>query len=446
MTRRDFLPVMATPALVAQPSRPNIVFVLIDDLRPDALGCTGHSFSITPQIDRLAKEGARFTNAFVTTPLCSPSRASYLTGRYVHAHGVTGNGDNAALSHNLVTFPRLLHDAGYETAYMGKWHMGTDDSPRPGFDRWISFRGQGQFEDPPMNIDGKQIKATGYMTNLLSQHAVDFIRKPHTKPFCLYLAHKAVHAPFTPEPRYKDHFSSNPIVRSANAKDDLRNKPAMTRLVEGRPAVQPSGGSSDELIRNQLRCLRSIDDGIGEMLRALEETKQLDNSVFVFTSDNGYFWGEHGLGDKRWAHEESIRIPLIFRYPKMAPQGMTIPHDALNIDIAPTMLAFGGLKPPKDVHGRSLLPLFRREAPSGWRTSFLAEYFEEGRFPRTPTWQAIRTPRWKYIRYPTLQDSDELYDLASDPGEMRNIINDSAISGTLKNLRQDLEKQLKATV
>ena len=168
-------------------ARPNIVFILMDDLRWDALGCTGHPFAKTPNIDRVGKEGAMFKNFFVSIPLCSPSRGSFLTGQYAHKHGVIDNTDHSALSHQLVTFPRLLHEAGYETAYVGKWHMGDDDSPRPGFDRWVSFKGQGVYEDPMINIDGKASKIEGYITDILSQKAVEFINAEHKKPFVLSL-------------------------------------------------------------------------------------------------------------------------------------------------------------------------------------------------------------------------------------------------------------------
>jgi N-acetylglucosamine-6-sulfatase len=444
LTRREALSAVAAPLVPAASSRPNILFILIDDLRFNALGITGHPFMKTPHIDRIGREGAVFGRAFVTTPLCSPSRASFLTGRYVHAHGVTGNGDNAALSHQLVTFPRLLKDAGYETAYVGKWHMGNDDTPRSGFDRWVSFRGQGVYIDPPVNVDGKLVKASGYMTDILTDHAVEFISRSRQKPFCLYLAHKAIHGPFTPAARHKDLYSTEPVQRHPNAADTLEGKPAMTRQVDGQPAVKPGGGSPDELIRNQLRCLAAIDDGVGRILKALEETKQLDNTLVIFTSDNGYFWGDHGLGDKRWAYEESIRIPMLARYPKWIKAGSKFGGMALNIDIAPTALDAAGVKIPASIHGRSLVPLMQGRARN-WRTSFVAEYYAEKNYPRTPTWHGVRNERWKYVRYDELQGMDELYDLKSDPYEMKNLIEDPSFKATLESLKKELDRLLKET-
>ncbi len=443
LTRRHVLASAAAP-LFAQASRPNLVFILIDDLRWDGLGCTGHPFVRTPHIDRIAREGARFTNSFVTTPLCSPSRGSYLTGQYVHTHGVRGNSDNAALSHKLVTFPRVLHDSGYETAYVGKWHMGMDDSPRPGFDRWVSFRGQGVFNDPPLNIDGQRVDAKGYMTDLLGGHAADFVRKDRSKPFCLYLAHKAIHGPFTPAARHKDLFTGQEIRRAANTKDPLTDKPAMTRPVDGKPAVAPGGGSPDELIRNQMRCMSAVDDSVGAIMKALEDKGQLDNTMILFTSDNGYFWGEHGLGDKRWAFDESIRIPMLARYPKLVKAGTVIDGDALNIDVAPTMLDAAGVKAPAGVQGRSLLPLLGGRK-TRWRSSFLSEYFAEPNFPRTPSWQAVRTAEWKYVHYTELQGMDELYDLKRDPGEMKNLAGDPAARGALARMQKELAVRLRET-
>ncbi len=430
---------MAAPLLAKDEPRPNFMFILIDDLRFNAPACLGHPFVKTPNIDRIAREGATFTNAFVTTPLCSPSRASYLTGRWVRSHKVLGNGDNAARSHELITWPRLLHDAGYETGYAGKWHMGTDDTPRPGFDRWVSFKGQGVYNDPPLNVDGERIQAKGYVTDLLTDYSVEFLKKPRTKPFAMYLAHKAVHGPFIPAERHKDLFASQTIARSANAQDNLDGKPVMARNIDGSPAVSKEAvGSSDELIRNQLRCLTAIDEGIGRILKTLEETKQLDNTFLVFTSDNGYFWGEHHLGDKRWAYEESIRIPMLMRYPKRIKAGSKIHQIVMNVDMAPTMLELGGGTAPAEVQGRSIVPLLKGGSVKGWRTSFLSEYFEEPQQKRTPSWQAVRNDQWKYIRYTELQGMDELYDVKKDPGEMKNLIHDAP--AVLAALKKDLDQ------
>ncbi len=439
-------------AVIAQPaSRPNIVFILVDDLRWDALGVAGHPFIKTPNIDRIAKEGLLFRNAFVTTPLCSPSRASFLTGQYVHKHNIVGNEKPQVfnpLSFKLTTFPMLLERAGYETAYVGKWHMGNDDAPRPGFDRWVSFKGQGAYNDPVINFDGKAEKVPGYMTDLLSDYAIEFVKRQHAKPFMLYLAHKAIHGPFTPAERHKDLYSGQTIKRAPNAQDTLEGKPMLRRTVGERVAGRPGGGPSDEAIRNQMRCLTAIDEGVGRVLKALEETKQLDNTIVIFTSDNGYFWGEHGLGDKRAAYEESIRIPLFVRYPKMIKAGTTREQAALNpvlnIDIAPTLLELAGAPIPKEMHGRSLAPLFKGN-PKKWRESFLSEYFAEERFPNIASWQAVRTARWKYIHYTELDGADELYDLKTDPGEMKNLIGEPSAQSALKTMKQELQRLLKET-
>ncbi len=429
-----------------QVTRPNIVFVLVDDLRWDALGSTGHPFVKTPNIDRLAKEGLMFRNAFVTTPLCSPSRSSFLTGQYAHKTGVLDNTNHNELSHSLQTWPRLLQQAGYATGYVGKWHMGNDDSPRPGFDRWVSFRGQGVYGDPPLNVDGKSQQHTGYITDLLSDYAVEFVKREHQKPFALYLAHKAVHEPYTPAARHKELFSDQPIKRAPSAQDPLDGKPVLQRAIEGQVKLGPGTGPADQLVRNQLRCLTSIDEGVGRILKALEETEQLDNTIVIFTSDNGFFWGEHGVGDKRAAYEESIRIPLLIRYPKLIKAGTQREQMVLNIDIAPTLLELAGVKIPADVQGRSLVQLFGTQGNSAkGRTAFLAEYFAERHDARIPTWQTVRTPGWKFIHYNELEGMDELYDLQTDRYEMKNLISDAKHQAQLKELQAQLAQLLAET-
>ena len=415
LTRRQAFGLLAAPLLAQATPRPNFVFILVDDMRWDSFSYAGHPFLKTPHIDRIAREGAQFTNAFVTTPLCSPSRGSFLTGQYVQTHGVIGNTPaGVPISHKLETFPKLLRASGYETGYFGKWHMGNDASPRPGFDRWVSFKGQGVYNDPALNIDGQETKQTGYITDILSEHAAQFIEKPHSKPFCVYIGHKAIHGPFTPAERHKDLFKTDPIKVAANAADDLKDKPAMKE-------IKPGAGSPDELIRNQLRCIVSIDEGVGKVLASLEKTKQLDNTVFVFTSDNGYFWREHGLGDKRWAFDESIRIPLVMRYPKLLKPGTKIPAMVANIDIAPTFLDLAGAPIPTQIQGKSLRPVLKNPKAKV-RTELFCEYFREAQFPKTPNWRAIRSERYKYVHYPELKGADEFYDLRQDPGELKNLI------------------------
>lgn len=434
----------STAAAAADAPRPNIVVILVDDLRIGALGCEGHPFVKTPNIDRIAREGARSRYAFVTTPLCSPSRASFLTGLYVHNHQVTNNGNHNALSHQLVTFPRLLHDAGYQTAYIGKWHMGNDDAPRPGFDKWVSFKGQGTYKDPPLNIDGQVQTVPGYITDLLNDEAVRFLRQPRSQPFLLYLAHKAVHGPFTPAERHEHLYTDAPIPRAPSTSDTLEGKPVLTRKLETKAAAKPAkkkaaktAGGGQNLIRNQLRCLAAIDDGVGQILQALAETKQLENTLLIFTSDNGYFWGEHGLGDKRAAYEESIRVPFLVRYPPLVRPGTVIEQNVLNIDLAPTALALAGIAPPARLDGRSLLPLLKGET-ANWRKVFLTEYFLEPQYPRIPSWQAVRTDRWKYIHFTDLEGMDELYDLENDPYELKNLINEPSAGERLVMLKQQL--------
>ena len=424
------------PGGTAARQRPNIVVIQTDDQRWDALSCAGHPFLKTPNIDRLAKEGAMFQNAFVTTPLCSPSRASFLTGRYAHAHGIIGNGpDGAEISHRLRTWPAMLRESGYETAYVGKLHMGNDPSPRPGFDRWVSLPGQGRYMNPRMQIDGELREVKGYVTDLLSDFAVEFIKKPRDagKPFAMIVAHKAVHGPFTPAERHKDLYADEPLPRRPNVEDDLSGKTYLKGKVQG--------GPGENSIRNMLRAIVAVDEGVGRILAALEETGQLDNTLVVYSSDNGYFFGEHQMGDKRAAYEESIRVPLLMRYPRLIKAGSTPAGMALNTDLAATFLELAGVAVPKDMHALSLVPLLVGKGAK-WRSAALLEYFFEKRFPVVPTWQAVRTDRWKYIHYPDSKGIDELYDLQADPYEMKNLIADDSAKATLDQLKSQLRQLL----
>ena len=461
-------------------SRPNILFILMDDHRFDDLACAGHPFVKTPHIDRIAREGALFKNAFVTTPLCSPSRSTFLTGQYAHRTGNTDNTARDKRSHELVTFPRLLHDAGYETAFIGKWHMGTDDTPRPGFDFWVSVKGQGEYFNPALNVNGKTQTIQGYVTDIFTDQALEFLKRhqtsesaptqrepsgsaagPNPKPFCLFLAHKAVHPDlkqnpdgsldqaaaaknFFPAERHRHLYADQTPPRRPNYGPPT-NKPALERKIDNLPPLSRETGTDDETIRNRLRMLAAVDEGVGRLVAALEASNQLDNTLVVFTSDEGYFYGEHGLSvERRLAYEESIRIPLLIRYPKLIKPGTTIDPMILNLDIAPTLLDLAGVKIPEATQGRSFLPLLQgKQVP--WRDAFLIEYYTDKVFARAHKmgYKAVRTNRWKYIHYLEIPNADELYDLQTDPYEMNNRINDATSTSTLDHLKAELATLLK---
>ena len=441
---------------------PNIVFILIDDLRWDDLGIAGHPFLKTPNIDRIGREGALFRNAFITAPLCSPSRASFLTGQYAHTHGITDNVNRSAASHQLITFPFLLRQSGYTTAFIGKWHMGNDDSQRPGFDRWVSFKGQGSYIDPEINEDGKELRAKGYITDLLSGYAIEFIKRRHDKPYLVYLAHKAIHPEvmqhddgsvnladaerFIPAERHRSLFTGKKIPRRASAMRPPTGKPALERKIGDLPPLGANTATRDESVLGRLRSLIAIEEGVGEILRALKETNQLDNTVIVFTSDNGYFYGEHGLSvERRLAYEESIRMPLLIRYPKAIKAATVRDEFALNIDLAPTLLELAGVSGPTRMEGRSLVPLLNG-TKTEWRKSFLIEYYSDKVFPRIRQmgYKAVRNERWKYIHYFELEGMDELYDLKADPYEMTNIIRQPRAARIVDGMKREMERLLKA--
>lgn len=447
----------------APPRRPNIVVVLVDDMRFDDLRVGGHPFIETPHMDRLASEGARFTNAFATTPLCSPSRASFLTGQYPHTNGIVDN--TARPSHDLPIFPAELQKAGYRTGFFGKWHMGNDDSPRPGFDHWVAMPGQGEAIDPSLNVDGTRVQEKGYTTDLLTDYVERFIDRPGDGPFLVYLAHKAIHpnviqqddgslkllpgqpGGFVAADRHRGRYAGRTMPRRANAFVPPLDKPALVRRIGRLPPLGKGTATTDEEIRGRLEMLLGVDDSLGRIVATLARKGVLDDTMVVFTSDHGYFYGEHGLNEeRRLAYEETIRIPLIVRFPRLATAGATPPQMALSIDLAPTVLEVAGLPRRPAVHGRSLVPVLTQTAQD-WRSSFLVEYFTDTVFPRIRTmgYVAARTARHKYIRYRELRDMDELYDLETDPYEMTNLIARPEAAEVLQQMRAELQRLLDET-
>lgn len=419
--------------------RPNILFVLVDDLRWDQLSCSGHPWAKTPGIDRLAEQGVRFANAFVTTPLCSPSRASFLTGQYMRRHQIVGNEKpNEVRDSSLRTSGAMLRDAGYKTALIGKWHMDGHAKPRPGWDLWTSFTGQGRYQGGVLFAEGKDAKVEGYLTDDLNRRAEAFVRAPHDRPWFLYLSHKAVHGPFEPAARHMGIYAGTGHRQVPT--DDLAGKPMLRRPEGGDDKAKHSRSpTADPIELQQQRCLAAVDEGMSRLLSALQETGQLERTLVVFAGDNGYFHGEHGLGDKRAAYEESLRVPLLVRWPGVAQPGAVRSQMALNIDVAPTLLEAAGAGPEKGIQGRSLVGVLR-EGATTLRDSFLAEYREEDRYPRIATWEAVRTADWKLIRYPGHPGWDELYDLGQDPGELRNLVAVPGAAQRLAALRSELDR------
>jgi N-acetylglucosamine-6-sulfatase len=456
-------------AEVASGRRPNIIVVVVDDLRWDELGVAGHPYLETPHIDGLARQGAWFTHAFHAVPLCSPNRASILTGQYPSRHGIIDNVARNRASHRLQTFPQALQRAGYETAFLGKWHMGNDPTPRPGFDYWVAIPGQGRTIDPELYESGRIHTVPGYITDVLTDRAVTFIERERAEPFFLYIGHKAIHPDarqlddgsvdlsvprgYVPAPRHLGRYEESVFPRRTNvvsSLDDLTGKPALRRALErkysdemvelfGEHELDP--GTREETIRRRAEMLLAVDDGLGRIVDALGRRGILDDTFVLFTSDNGFFYGEHGLSlERRLPYEESIRTPLIIRYPGVTPAGSQIGGLALSIDIAPTVLDIAGAPIGEHIQGRSLVSLLEGSA-THWRESVLIEFYTyENPFPwlLDMDYRALRTTRYKYIHWMQHPDENELYDLVEDPFETRNLIDDPRLADVVRELRAEL--------
>lgn len=448
MQRRSFLASLAASAQT--PTRPrNVLFILTDDHRYDALGfLKGQAWLETPHLDKMARNGVHCKNAFVTTALCSPSRASILTGQYAHQHRIVDN--NTAVPAGTRFFPELLQKAGYQTAFFGKWHMGnSDDSPQPGFHHWVSFRGQGTYNPSAngLNINGQRTKQKGYITDELTDHAVDWI-KGQRQPWFAYVSHKAVHSEFEPAPRHKGKFAGQKFVEPASQRADIAGRPMWVQNQRnswhGVEYPYHSRLSIAEYYQRYAETLCGVDDSVGRMLGTLESRGELDSTLVIYMGDNGFAFGEHGLIDKRTAYEESMRVPMIAHCPELAGRDKTLTQMVANIDIAPTVLEAAGVSKPDHYAGRSMMPLLRGESPA-WRDALLYEYYWERNFPQTPTQHAVREDRFKYIRYHGIWDLDELYDLQADPLEMRNLISMPEHQATVRRMNQRLFAMLKET-
>ena len=447
------------PAAAAKPH--NIIFVLVDDLRFDGMGFLRPGLK-TPNIDFLAKNGVYFPNAVVTSSLCSPSRATILTGQTTRNHGVVDNNNSSEAG--LVFFPTYLQAAGYQTAFFGKWHMGAaTDAPRPGFDKWVSFKGQGTYsategltpqdiaagKRQTLNVDGKIVDRTGYMTDELSDYALDWLEtgRDKSKPFFLYLSHKAVHSDAQPAARHVGQYADLDIKMPDSMADTPGNNRGKPIWVQNQRnswhGVDFPYHSKRDLaayFRTYFATLSAVDDNLGRTLAYLRKNKLEDNTLIVFTSDNGFLMGEHGLIDKRNAYEPSVRVPMVAYAPGLLPKGVTNPVWVRNLDLAPTFLDLAGVKPPAQFEGHSVLPVATGAvAVKDWvENDFIYEYYWEWTFPQTPTTFAIQRGRLKYIQYHGVWDLEELYDLSRDPDEMNNLVNDKAYAAARIELRRAL--------
>jgi N-acetylglucosamine-6-sulfatase len=431
----------AAAALAQRNQRRNVIFVLTDDHRYDAMGFLGgQKFLHTPNMDAIARNGVHAKNAFVTTALCSPSRASILTGLYAHRHRVVDN--NNPVPSGTRFFPQLLQKAGYETAFVGKWHMGGEgDSPQPGFNRWVSFRGQGHYypHADGLNVDGKKVAQKGYITEELTDYALDWL-KDRQKPFFLYLSHKAVHSEFMPAERHKGRFTNAEFV-PPKSMNDGKHRPmwvqAQRNSWHGVDFPYHSDLNIAEYYRRYAETLIGVDDSLGRVMNFLRERNLFDSTLVIYMGDNGFAFGEHGLIDKRTAYEESMRVPMLLHCPDLFKPGTVMSDVVANIDIAPTVLEAAGVANPGDMDGRSFLSLARGRKTE-WRDGLLYEYYWERNFPQTPTVHALRGDQYKYIHYHGIWDIDELYDLQSDPLEMNNLI----FSDDHKQVAADMNRKL----
>ncbi|MCW6533728.1 sulfatase family protein [Sphingomonas lycopersici] len=444
-------------ARVAPHSR-NIIFVLVDDLRFDGMGFLQPALH-TPNIDRMAREGSYFPNAVVTSSLCSPSRATILTGQTARNHRVVDN--NNSSEKGLVFFPSYLQHVGYQTAFFGKWHMGYDtNAPRPGFDKWVSFKGQGTYwpKDPllgttMLNVDGKETPQKGYITDELTDYAMNWLEKERDpkKPFFLYLSHKAVHSDPLPPPRYLHQYDHTTFKLPASAKNTPENYSGKPRWVydqrnswHGIDFFYNSDVPMTEYLKYYYGALSAVDDSLGRIFAYLRKSHLDKDTLVVFTSDNGFQIGDHGLIDKRDAYEASVRVPLVVWEPGTVPAGKVNPGRVRNLDFAPTFLDLAGADRPSQFEGQSAWKLWNGSvAPQEWQPGdFVYEYYWEYNFPETPTTFAITRGNLKYIEYYGIYDRDELYDLSSDPEEMRNLADDPARIKDKIELRAALFKQL----
>lgn len=483
-------PVGPEDALARAPARarPNILFVMSDDHAQRALSCyaspTNPAINATPNLDRIATGGVRFDNAFVTNSICSPSRASILTGQYSHVNGVPVFN---RFDGSQPTVAKALQGAGYHTGMIGKWHLGSEPT---GFDEWTILPGQGVYVNPSFLTPEGRIEKQGYVSEVITDLGLEFLRgRPRDRPFFLMLHHKAPHREWTPDAKNAARFRDAVIAEPATFDDDYATRPAA--LPENRQTVAkdltrrdlklvpPSGLTDNErrawldvkpdqvelegpdgtmrvlvgealvhwkyqrYLQDYLACVQGVDDGVGRILDFLEESGLAENTLVIYTSDNGFFTGEHGLYDKRFMYEPSLRVPLLVRWPGIARPGTRCDRFALNIDFAPTMMEAAGVSVPTEVQGRSLVAPLRGETPADWRDSFYYRYYHDPGDHDTRAHYGLRTTTHKLIHY-WRKDAWELFDLRADPDELANLAGDPRHAALFENLKRELARAKQA--
>jgi arylsulfatase A-like enzyme len=438
-------------ALAAEPGtprtdveRPNVLFLIADDQAAGTLSCEGHALLSTPNLDRLAASGVRFANAFVSSSICSASRASFLTGHYARSHRVIHNRDQ--LGGHVRTFPQLFTAAGWDTAYFGKWHLGgSSATSMRGFGHTCALPVQGRYHDAEFYRDGERIRTEGFVDDVTTDFAIEFLKRERGAPFLVCVGFKSAHRPRQPAARFDGLFTEvtfeppaslhhlPPFPRraewSAMSRDaghrveDDAPPPDWAESFGERPALVSYDDVRTEYQRDYLRLITGIDENVGRLLDTLDELELADGTIVVYVSDHGYMHGEHGLGGKATAYEESMRIPFLVRDPRLERAGVVAEGLAANIDVAPTLLDLAGLAIPPNTQGRSLRPLLEG-TDEAWRDALLYEFYRSPMYGGVPTTIAVRHERWKLITYPGYPEWTELYDLDADPFEMNDLARD----------------------
>ena len=434
--------------LHAADRKPNFLFVYTDDQRWDAIGVVQREqgerarfpWFKSPNMDRLAAEGVRFRNAFVTLSLCAPSRAAFLTGRYNHLNGITDN--NTPLPTDSTTYASLLRGAGYRAAYIGKWHMGNQRGQRPGFDYSASFVGQGRYQDCPVEINGVSTPTQGLIDNVTTDFAVKWMKENRDHPFCVVLGFKTPHSPRGGK-NLPEHLR-NLYAGETSRPTPNCGVPAIFHKLDSKTGKYSPGLAENAIHLDYLRHIALADENLGRLLDALDELGLAQDTVVVYSSDNGYYLGEHCSGDKRSLYEESLRIPMLARYPRLFGKGRVVDEMVLNVDLAPTFLDLAGVPVPKEMQGASWKELAAGRKPANWRQSFFAEYYKE--LGEVPTLYAVRTTTHKLVKYPNHPEWTEVFDLAADPYELKNLAPDTGLTAKLEAELNTLIKAVNYTV